>query len=151
MNSIVHWGLIGLQLTLFLFTLLYLFISFFVTALDAVAILPTCYSSIVTLAVLFLALRFFTITTAIYVSIWNVSFQFQLIFSLFNQVPVSLLVIAPITSALRGTHFSCWKTLTIHLETVCLFTSATVFWVFFLFICHLEWLILLDLQLLFVD
>lgn len=106
-----------------------------ISTLLAFAHLATWKSSVKALAIFFLALRFFTITSLKFfkiVSTWLI-FLFYWLFSFLNHSFMLLIIITPITSTLRCTKFAWWETLAIHLQAFCLFTYATGS---FLFRCY---------------
>jgi hypothetical protein len=106
-----------------------------ISTLLAFAHLATWKSSIKALAIFFLALRFFTITSFKFfkiVSTWLI-FLFYWLFGFLNHSFMLLIIITPVTSTLGCTKFAWGETLAVHLQAFCLFAYTTGS---FLFRCY---------------
>ena len=112
--------------------------AFLVAAVRTVAWVSAGQSCIKTFAIFFLTLWFFTVTCPICVPICRSSFLFQLLFGNLYLLIVPFLVVTPVTGALGCASLPGWKTLTVHLKTVCLFTCTPSFRVFFLLITKVQ-------------
>ena len=122
-----------------------LFIVLLVATVWTIAWLWTGHSYVKTFTVFLLTLWFLTVACTICMSVSGTALEFKLVLCHFNLFSMNLLIVTTVTSTIGSAHFTGGKTLTVHFETVCLFTCTTALWIFFLFWCWVR----LSLRLIF--